>query len=155
MHANPDSYPAADVGFNLVGRSYRGIWRRTMDPNPKRYHSAVQSLLRLRDAIEGKDIRFMAGDYRQLAVPNRSLIYCDPPYKGSTSGFYSTKFDHPAFVEWCLHQQTLGHTLVISEREFPIGEEIDSMRKRIALRRSSDRVKPVYYDKLFLIQPRN
>lgn len=59
----------------------------------------------------------MCGDYRSFVIPEKSLIYCDPPYKGTTQ--YNDKFDHHAFYEWCGEKVYEGHTLFLSEYSAP------------------------------------
>lgn len=39
-------------------------------------------------------------DYRDLYLPPGSVVYCDPPYAG-TSGYARAAFDHGAFYSWC------------------------------------------------------
>lgn len=39
-------------------------------------------------------------DYRDLYLPPGSVVYCDPPYAG-TSGYARAAFDHKAFYSWC------------------------------------------------------
>lgn len=50
------------------------------------------------------------GDYRELEILPNSVIYCDPPYKGT--GGYGMFFDHEAFYDWCEKQTSL---VLISE----------------------------------------
>lgn len=37
-------------------------------------------------------------DYREVAIPENSVVYCDPPYEGCFG--YGRTFDHDAFWEW-------------------------------------------------------
>lgn len=39
-------------------------------------------------------------DYRDLHIPEGAVVYCDPPYAG-TSGYARAAFDHKAFYSWC------------------------------------------------------
>lgn len=54
------------------------------------------------------------GDYRNVVIPENSVIYCDPPYKDTKD--YSVDFDHTAFYDWCERQTAL---VVISEYWMP------------------------------------
>ena len=57
------------------------------------------------------------GDYRDLEIPEGSVIYADPPYKTSTKkDDYGGGFDHAAFYDWCEAQT---QPLFISEYEMP------------------------------------
>lgn len=54
------------------------------------------------------------GDYRSVEIPENSVIYCDPPYRG-TDG-YSTGFDYEAFYCWAESQSV---PVFISEYDMP------------------------------------
>jgi len=70
-----------------------------------------------------KQVPKMAGvvfdnkDYRDLHLPPNSIIYCDPPYKGTTD--YGTRFDHDSFWEWVRFVSRKGHTVFVSEYSAP------------------------------------
>ena len=59
--------------------------------------------------------------YEAVDVPPNSVIYCDPPYKG-TEGYGVNKadggqgFDHERFYDWCERQKEL---VIISEYDMP------------------------------------
>ena len=59
-----------------------------------------------------------AVDYREPGV-RKSLIYCDPPYKGTTIYNGIEPFDQSDFFDWIRLKQQAGNTLVISEYEMP------------------------------------
>ena len=42
-------------------------------------------------------------DYRDMKIPAGSVVYADPPYRG-TSGYVCGEFDHDAFYAWCMEQ---------------------------------------------------
>jgi len=48
------------------------------------------------------------------------VIYCDPPYAGTTG--YSVPFDRDAFIERVCAWSLAGATVFVSEYDFPIGE---------------------------------
>ena len=54
------------------------------------------------------------GDYRDVKIPDHAVIYCDPPYKGTSK--YLHEFDHEAFYSWCLEQT---QPIFISEYDMP------------------------------------
>lgn len=72
---------------------------------------SLQSLERLQmlQSIETSKL-----DYRQVAIPNDSVVYADPPYKGKKS--YSVKFDSELFFDWCRNQ---NFPIYISEYDAP------------------------------------
>ena len=54
---------------------------------------------------------------QNLKIPPNSLIYCDPPYQGTTN--YKNAFNHEEFWEWCRNKTKEGHTVFISEYNAP------------------------------------
>ena len=50
-------------------------------------------------------------------MPDKSFIYCDPPYENTTS--YKNKFDHNKFWDWCREKAKQGHQIFISEYNAP------------------------------------
>lgn len=48
-------------------------------------------------------------------MPDRSVIYCDIPYKGTNLGGYG-KIDYEAFYDWCEKQK---QPVFISEYDMP------------------------------------
>ena len=55
-------------------------------------------------------------DYRDVVIPDNSVVYCDPPYKNTKK--YTSTFDHDAFYSWCLDNP---HPVFISEYDMPEG----------------------------------
>ena len=62
-------------------------------------------------------VEFIHSSYQALQMPPNSLIYCDPPYEGTTK--YRDKFNHEKFWEWCRQKSGEGHTVFISEYNAP------------------------------------
>lgn len=61
---------------------------------------------------------FQVSDYRNISIPEKSIIYCDPPYKGTTE--YKIKgFNHTDFWEWCRKKSKEGHSVFVSEKQAP------------------------------------
>lgn len=66
------------------------------------------------------DISFVCEQYQNLLTPPQSIIYCDPPYKGTKQ--YATickEFDHPAFWQWCREKAWQGYKVFVSEYNAP------------------------------------
>lgn len=55
--------------------------------------------------------------YLNLEIPPKSIIYCDPPYYGTTK--YKDGFDHVVFWDWCRKKYKEGHIIYISEYNAP------------------------------------
>ena len=78
---------------------------------------SLQSLERLQ-SLESLEISFR--DYREMEIMPNSVVFADPPYKG-TDGYIANKrgesgFDHEAFYDWCERQTEL---VLISEYGMP------------------------------------
>lgn len=59
---------------------------------------------------------FAVADYRDLS-PSQSVIYCDPPYTGTT-GYANGGFDHAAFYKWC-ERMAADNAVFVSEFTIP------------------------------------
>ncbi|OQB09945.1 MAG: D12 class N6 adenine-specific DNA methyltransferase [Parcubacteria group bacterium ADurb.Bin216] len=97
------------------GGKWLGGWRR--DSQGKRdyveeaYKSACKQSPKLKDVI------FKNTGYADLQLPKNSIVYCDPPYAGTTG--YNTTFNHNSFWAWCREKANEGHTVFISEYDAP------------------------------------
>lgn len=108
--------------------SYRGVWRRGYAQTTKNkngyirnyQNEARRALMKQVDGVKG--IEFYNCEYQDLYIPPRSIIYCDPPYQGS-SGYYDghnrVKFDSVTFWVWCRQMSDAGHTVFVSEYKAP------------------------------------
>lgn len=125
IQKNKNEYPdwlVGYAGFNLsfAAKFFGGYRRdkagvRNYENEAKQNLLAQQSLLAQQNLLVG--VNFVCGDYRSFVIPEKSLIYCDPPYKGTTQ--YKDKFDHHAFYDWCGEKVHEGHTLFLSEYSAP------------------------------------
>ena len=66
-----------------------------------------------------RDVVFVCGSYDEIKYPDNSIIYCDPPYKGTKQYSTSRNFNHSIFWQWCRDMQRRGHDVFISEYEAP------------------------------------
>ena len=64
-------------------------------------------------------IEFKNESYSDLRVPPKSIIYCDPPYKGTAKYKAVEEFDHDKFWQWCRDMSDKGHQVFISEYNAP------------------------------------
>lgn len=55
--------------------------------------------------------------YNELQIPPNSIIYCDPPYRGTTK--YKDQLDYNHFYQWCRDKKAEGHIIFISEYDMP------------------------------------
>ena len=82
------------------GKNYAGIgYRSALKQSPK---------------IQNVD--FICDSYENLDFEN-CLVYCDPPYQGTT-GYKTGSFDHDKFFEWC-REQAKKNVVFVSEYNAP------------------------------------
>lgn len=58
------------------------------------YNGVLKDFVWLKD----RKVNFSSVSYQDMIIPDGSVVYCDPPYKG-THG-YNTKIDHEQFYTW-------------------------------------------------------
>ena len=62
-------------------------------------------------------VNIVASSYSDLDIPPQSIIYCDPPYAGTTK--YKDDFNHNEFWQWCRDKVAEGHKVFVSEYNAP------------------------------------
>lgn len=77
----------------------------------------IGNTLRQVDALKG--VEFVSSDYKDVLLPEHSLIYCDIPYKGTKQYLSSKGFDYESFYKWCVDKKNEGHVVFVSEYEMP------------------------------------
>lgn len=70
----------------------------------------------LKQSPKIQSVQFICDSYENLDFTN-TLIYCDPPYQG-TSGYKTGAFDHEKFFEWC-RGQAKNNIVFVSEYNAP------------------------------------
>lgn len=99
-------------------------------------NESYKRILREREFID--DIEFYVSDYKDLEIPENSLVYCDPPY-ANTLGYGHT-FKHEEFWEvvrgWSRHS-----IVVVSEYEAPRDFEVlwEKSRKTYMHHKATDK----------------
>ena len=63
-----------------------------------------------------QDVQLICDSYENLDFEN-CLIYCDPPYQGTT-GYKTGSFDHNKFFDWC-REQAKKNVVFVSEYNAP------------------------------------
>lgn len=106
------------TGFVGFGCSFSGKWfgGYAKDNNDKNYcNEGHNSVLNKLNTL--KDVKFQNKDYKDVFIPFNSLVYCDIPYKDTTS--YNKKevgiFDHEEFYRWMLNKSKKGIKIFVSE----------------------------------------
>jgi DNA adenine methylase len=112
-----DLYPFKGyAGFAYsYGAKWMGGWSRNSTGKRDYVKEAYMNAQKQSPKLQG--VEFYNCGYQDLEIPPNSIIYCDPPYAGTTS--YSNSFNHPAFWEWCREKTKEGHTVFVSEYNAP------------------------------------
>ena len=120
---NKDSYPRQLVGALGICFTFGAKWFGGFIGNSKekvcigrdRIGESRRAIEKARRQIAGLDVRL--SKYDILEIPENSIIYCDPPYAGTTG--YKDKFNHEEFWQWCRDKAKEGHKVFISEYNAP------------------------------------
>lgn len=120
---NKDKYPPYLVGWVGFNCNYSGKWfggfagqvhtkiGTIRDYQVEAYKNTMAQVSALTDVI------FTNYHYTDIPISDTSIIYCDPPYEGTTK--YKDNFDHKAFWQWCRNKHLEGHSVFISEYNAP------------------------------------
>lgn len=147
VKANLDKDKALS-GFVGFGCSFGGKWWAGLASNKRgdNFCSQAGNTL-LRDLQGVKDAVFTCLDYREVIVPDGSVVYCDPPYNNTTK--YTTgEFNHTEFWDY-MRELSERCTVFISEQAAPDDFECVWQKE---LRRTLDYNKnnqPMKIEKLF------
>lgn len=89
-------------GFVGVGCSFGGGWNNGYGRNGKVRKSlaeeAYTSLLKQKDKLDG--VCFTCNSYDNHYIPESAVVYCDPPYRGTSNKYYDRDFDYDKFLDW-------------------------------------------------------
>lgn len=123
-------YPKHYIAFVRLGCSFGSDWNggyarnvRKSAPNADFINQTTKSYCRqsannmLKQAEKFNGITFSHSSYDSAFIPPQSIIYCDPPYAGTTK--YKDDFDHDKFWQWCREKAAEGHRVFISEYNAP------------------------------------
>ena len=115
-----ESYFIGWVGFNC---SYSGKWFGGFAGETKTKIGTIrdyqlEAIKNVNNQVyKMKGIIFENKSYYDLDIPPNSIVYCDPPYKGTTK--YVNDFNHDNFWDWVRKINNQGHTVFISEYNAP------------------------------------
>ncbi|MBE0438127.1 MAG: DNA adenine methylase [Methylomicrobium sp.] len=113
-------YPDWLVGFAGFQLSFGAKWFDSYSNNAMGYDYAMRAKRNVDRQAEKLDgIEFKVCDYRELDIPENSLIYCDPPYAGATKYKAVDEFDSVQFWDWCRDMICEGHDVFVSEYSAP------------------------------------
>ncbi len=111
---NPNALDAHMRAFIGYGCSFSGKYFGGYARSGVRNYAAnaSNSLRKQAPLLEG--IVLAVGDYASMPFGRRDIIYCDPPYAGTTRCGASCSFDTDRFWGWCLERKREGSTVFVS-----------------------------------------
>ena len=117
VKANLDKDKALS-GFVGFGCSFGGKWWAGLASNKRgdNFCSRAGNTL-LRDLQGVKDAVFTCLDYKEVIVPDGSVVYCDPPYN-NTTGYTTGEFNHAEFWDY-MRELSKKCMVFISEQAAP------------------------------------
>lgn len=113
---NKDNYPDWLVGLVGFCGSYSAKWfggYAKGNDTRDRQNEAIRNLISQSENL--KDCSFVCVDYQSVSVSN-ALIYCDPPYKGTTG--YKDLIDYNEYYNWC-REMSKNNLVFCSEYSMP------------------------------------
>lgn len=125
VRACPTDFPDWMEAYVAVGMSFGGKWwggyardpRTNVNPFAARLKKAV--IAKCVDIQRCESITWDSGSYSGLFIPDRAVIYCDPPYADKTVGYESKNFNHLLFWAWCRYQVENGAMVLATEFNAP------------------------------------
>lgn len=90
---------------------YSSIYHCKRDGERDFIKSSLKSLFKTLEGLQG--VQFHCCSYDELVIPERSIIYCDPPYKDTLG--YGNSFNYDKFYNWCEFQRKRGNAIYVSE----------------------------------------
>lgn len=126
VRANKSKYPAYFVGWVGFNCSYCGKWfggfaddyKSRINKNGILQNYQLEAINNVAKQVEKmKGVVFQNKPYYELELPPNSIVYCDPPYEGTTK--YANDFDHNLFWNWVRDISKQGHIVYVSEYNAP------------------------------------
>ncbi len=140
---DPDDPHTAFAGFGL---SFGGKWFGGFARNSRGYDYAGAASRSIdRKLKKCSDVKFSTGDFLSVEIFDGDLVYCDPPYQGTTKYGYFDSFDYEAFKASAERWSELGADVFVSEYRAP-----DSWKEVGSWKRSTSQL-ATSEDRLFLV----
>lgn len=153
----PHSPATALIGFgsSFGGAGFSRGYIETdikVKPGETYHHVALRGMAKkTKNLLARQATTFTHQPYDQVTPPPGAVIYCDPPYQGTT-GYQTGDFDHDAFWEWCRTQARRGCKVYISEYQAPDDFTcIYEVKKRVTLNKDDNTRTAV--ERLFTYNP--
>lgn len=126
MKLHPEFYPPELLGYAGFSLSFGGKWfggyaREKAGTKGCRDNMALQNKWAFNTITKQapllKGVHFSCGSYAEALITEPAVIYCDPPYSGTTG--YKGGFNPEEFWQWCRGMKQIGHDVFISEYSAP------------------------------------
>ena len=118
-HKDEDPALTGFIGFgcSFGGKFFGGYGRQTKKRSRNLASEAIHSITRDIDPLLPY-ATFYCKDYRDIYIPDNSIVYCDPPYEGTT-GYRGTKpFNSKEFWDY-MRIISVNNKVFISEQQAP------------------------------------
>ena len=162
VRIDQSKYPAYFVGWVGFNCSYSGKWfggfageTNTKIGTVRDYQNeATNNVAKQVEKMKG--VTFQNKPYYELELPPNSIVYCDPPYEG-TSKYKVDNFDHEMFWQWCREMAIKGHALFVSEYNAPTDFECVWQKEAKSSLSANGKIggNKVSMEKLFKFSPTN
>ena len=134
----------AYIGFFARGKGHSGQSRNYVKERKNNIFNNQIHLI--------NNINFIHTKYDELVISGKSVIYCDPPYEGTTK--YKSVIDHNHFWEWCRNKTLEGHIVYVSEYNAPDDfEEIYNKELAVHVGHNNNSKPGKKFEKLFMYKP--
>jgi DNA adenine methylase len=118
VKANKDFFKPEIVAFVGLDCSFGSKWfgGYARDKTGKRNYAREGHDNAVKNGIKLSGATFQSVPYNELEIPDGSIVYCDPPYEGTTA--YRDDFDHYVFWQWAA-ELSKRCTVFVSEYNAP------------------------------------
>ncbi len=141
----------AGFGCSFSGKWFGGYARDSKDDHSNSRSYAKSTKTAVLKTLNGyKGASFVFSDYR-AHNPENAVIYCDPPYQGTTKYDAVGAFDSVAFWDW-VREQSKKNVVFVSEYTAPDDFEVVWKKEIKTLIRGKDNVNFDRLEKLFKLK---
>lgn len=150
-------YKDSFIGFVGTAGSWGGGWFKgypKFNPNRNEDHimEAYMSVVnQLSKWLYLSSTRIFNMSYDEFDYPEGSVIYCDPPYRGTQGYEKGVSFDYEKFWEWVRRMAKKGHHVYVSEYDAPSDFKcVWSAKKKDSLADYTGKKQDLKIEKLFV-----
>lgn len=121
-HKNDGAFDDATIGWvgfmaSWNGRFFDGGYSSHNAGGRDYIAENIRNTMRQIDDLKG--VEWQSCSFDNITMPQTSLVYYDPPYRGTSSYATAKGFDHDRFYDWARQMKRDGHTVYISEYDMP------------------------------------